>query len=59
MNTVVDIKYVQEAGFSPAVVNIFTETSRGAAMLKKIMDEREAMRNLRRQTRELAKLATS
>jgi hypothetical protein len=36
---------------------VFARTSKAAETLKKLMDEREAIRNLRRQTRELAKLA--
>jgi hypothetical protein len=57
MNKIINISYVEEQGFSPEVVSVFARTSKAAETLKKLMDEREALRNLRRQTRELAKLA--
>jgi hypothetical protein len=56
MRSVIDIRYVVEQGFSPEVVNVFTETSRAAATLRKLMDERDLERAARKQARELEKL---
>jgi hypothetical protein len=56
MRSVIDIRYVREAGFSPTVVNVFTETSKAAATLRKLMDERDLERAAKKQARELEKL---
>jgi hypothetical protein len=56
MRSVIDIRYVVEQGFSPEVVNVFTETSRAASTLRKLMDERDLERAARKQARELEKL---
>lgn len=60
MNTPeITVKFVEEQGFSPEVVSIFTRTSAAATMLKELIAEREAARLARKIARERQLLSLS